>query len=78
MRQQLYIYISWLDSPHLATDRVRFSINEFYNPNFANKQSVEFDQLNKEISAGLLDVFHQSYASDDDELDMSSTLLQVL
>lgn len=64
--------------PDLAADRVRFSINEVYNPNFGNKQSVEFDQLNKEISAGLLDVFRQSYATDDDELDMSTTLLQVL
>lgn len=67
-----------LDSIHFHShaDRVRFSVNEPYSSSLANRRSEEFDQLNKEISAGLRDLFRQ-IVGDDDELDLTTTLVQV-
>ncbi|KAH8387838.1 hypothetical protein KR093_009841, partial [Drosophila rubida] len=57
--------------------RTRFTVNEPFRNEYTDKESKEFQDLAKEISDGLRDVFRREYEVDDDDVDLRSTLISI-
>ncbi|XP_017851563.1 basement membrane-specific heparan sulfate proteoglycan core protein isoform X4 [Drosophila busckii] len=60
-----------------ALYRTRFTVNEPYRNDFADKQSDQFRTLNDDIQTGLRNLLRDNYDNDDSDNELHSTLLQV-